>query len=610
MATGLGALTEGFQSGYKFSRDSARDKLIDKALDFEISRMGEGKKSREDAYKRFGLDYASAHEFQPETWGSRTMNWIKGKFGMGQGGGTAINPMELQAPQTTYEDYASQDPGSVDGGIPRRAHGGAVRHYADGGKAETEKEKRERYARLIEEGRNKPTYTGDRPGLDVGDLSAVAENIGSRTTDLVEAVKPNIMPNTQRRMDEWRPKGIAADRAVLDAEGAAERGSAIRSDIAEGGRGIGQLAAGIYEDTGVGSLVKGAGGFFGYGTGSGEDEKAAAVRALPTDDTPEQAAESIAAQPAPAQPTGAGGGAGQVTPGAAAPATGADQTGVEDDPIIDFSQVREVRPEEMPNKGMKEWQDERNFYAAQAVANDRDPLEAMKAVDAKQMRGFTMYGQQAFQLLRSGNAPAAANALYAAYQYFPNGKDVRFGVMEGEDGRPVIIGMGTDEETGEPAGKPMVMTAESLAVQIENMSNPAAFKTWTKDWRDTEQKIRKYMEVDKPTAQSMATYRAKAGDAALLNAQARLEGAIRGTNPLKQSDYDRAFSAMSEDADTMALFEDVPPDEADYLKSVMAVAYRNNPGNFPRISQVIKQAYRDGGIAAVDEMVSGGGGGP
>lgn len=609
MAKGLGALTEGFQSGYKFSTTNRRNKLVDKALDHEISGMGERKKAREAGYKRFGQNYNSGHDFQPETYGSRFMGWMKQKLGMGQGGGgAAISPSEMQAPSPmNYEQMASQDPGSIDGGIPtaiepqRYAHGGSVRHmakgYADGGKVETNEEKRARYASMIERDENGDPVTS-----------------GGGFLEGVEDVARNILPNTQRR---FRGSSSAIDaelsRPVSRDRYAADVGSNVRRSGYELLKGTANVARGALEDTGIDSLVKGVGGFLGYGTGRAQagDDKTAAVQALPTSETPDQAAEAIASQPAPQGRTAAGG-IGQTTPGVSTPAAGADTTGVDDDPIVDFSQVREIRPEDMPNKGMKEWEDERNFYAAQAVANGKDPLEAMAAVDAKQMRGFTMYGQQAFQLLRAGNAPAAANALYAAYQYFPNGVDVRFGVMKGKDGRPVIIGMGTDEETGEPTGKPTVITAESLAVQMENMSNPAAFKTWTKDWRTAEASAREYNEITKPAAQSAAAYRSKTGDAVLINAQARLQAAIstsRGGS-LKQSDYDRAFSAMNEDTDMMALFETMPAEDADYLKMVMAVSYRNNPGNFPKTAGVIKQAYREGGVAAISEMVSGSSGGP
>jgi hypothetical protein len=114
-----------------------------------------------------------------------------------------------------------------------------------------------------------------------------------------------------------------------------------------------------------------------------------------------------------------------------------------------------------------------------------------------QMQGAQSNLMQSAFLLRSGNAKGAALAARAAFQYFPNGSDVRFGIHQGPNG-PVLIGMGVDEETGEPIkdGKPMILNTELMAAMASNFSDPKAFTTWTKDWRDEEFKHRQYEEVD------------------------------------------------------------------------------------------------------------------
>lgn len=657
MATGLGALTEGFQSGYKFSRTNARNKLIDKALNYEINEMGEGEKAREAAYKRLGHDYTGNKDFVPETWGSKLLGKIKGVFSKPA---QAIDPKNApdpvlaeQAPLTQPAPESSmQGMQGMGGGmeqpykhggkaIARYAHGGSTRHmaramgdrtqaispnepvahYADGGKTYTKEERLKRsYGKyyLTEEeaaervvppgaGMSGATQPRGRPGVQSQLMHD--DTTGGGFREGVKDVGRSIGKNFKGTYDAAIAGGKLMDdgqRGMDEAEGATETGRALRGAAVSGVTAAGETTVALSKDllevSGAGPLYRGIKGFF---SGDGGDEKTAAVQALPKGDTPEEEAKAIAGNASQASTTNS---PNQVAN--AQPTTTAEEIEATEDPIVDMSQVREIRPEDMPNKGAKEWEEERNFWAAQAIANGEDALAAMEAVDKKQMRGFSMYAEQAADLLLAGNAPAAANALYAAYQYFPNGVDVRFGIMKGDDGQPVIIGMGTNEETGESEGKPTVMTAESISVMSENMQKPGAMRAWTKDWREAEQAIREYNEVTKVEAQANVTYRAKAGDALLMNAQARLKAAMASAagGGLKQSDYDRAFAAMSGDLDTMALFEDVPPDEADYLKSVMAVAYRNSPGNFPRVSQVIRQAYRDGGIGAVDEMFGGSGG--
>lgn len=346
---------------------------------------------------------------------------------------------------------------------------------------------------------------------------------------------------------------------------------------------------------------------FGYASKAGEwlsnkiagvdPEQAAAVQAIDKDEPV-----NVGAQPDANNPPN------QVAD--AAPKTVIEVIAAEEDPIIDMSKMREIRPEEMPSKGQKDWEEERNFYAAFAISQGEDPLAAMKAVDEKQMRGFTMYANQAANLLMAGDATAAANALYAAYQYFPNGKDVRFGIMKGEGGKPVIIGMGTDEATGEEAGEPMVMTSESIFVQVENMTKPGAMRAWTKDWRDTERAIREWMELDKPKAQSEAIYRDRMGRAALNRSEADWLDAVNASKPganLKQTDLDRTFKEFEGDLKIQKMMGGADATEARSLIDLMARTYiwqtmvKGLIGNRAAVSKLIMDSYDMGGLEQVEQ---------
>jgi hypothetical protein len=227
----------------------------------------------------------------------------------------------------------------------------------------------------------------------------------------------------------------------------------------------------------------------------------------------------------------------------------------------------------------------------------------MKAVDARQMRGFQSYGVQAFNLLQNGDATGAAKAMYAAYQYFPNGSDVKFGVQKGANGQPVLIGMGTDEKTGEPLkeGKPMVITPESLSVQMENMQNPDAFRTWTKDWRDTEQEVREYMEgksqrqADLDLTGAQTQYYRDRGTAALLDASTPGGG-------LKQSDIDRNIAAFEGDRELQALLGGTEEAAARDLTEAMATLFiTSGTNNRSSVIKFIMDSYNEGGMEQVNE---------
>jgi len=523
------------------------------------------------------------------------------------------------APNRTIGHYeqggmAIRPAGYADGGVlqysgvageggPRANVPRPVGMFADGGRAYTDEERMERSygdyylteeeaaERVVGKGAGMSGATEPRGSPGVQRQALYDDNTGGGPREALR----DVGRATSEYFDDTVKGALGGQKLIDDADakldkakGAKEVGRATRETGTAALTAAAETTLGLLKDVMLDNpITQGVMGFF-----SGEeneaaprDEKVAAVQALDPD-------EDVSAQPGP--PVA---GPGQVA--AAAPSTVAEAIAAEQDPIIDMSKVRQIRPEDMPNKGQKEWEDERNFYAAQAIAHGENPLDAMKAVDEKQLRGFTMYGQQAANLLMAGDADSAAKALYAAYQYFPNGTNVRFGVMKGKDGQPVVIGMGTNEETGKPEGEPMVMTAESINVQVENMQKPGAHRAWTKDWRDTEQAIREWMEVGKPAAQSKAIYEDRMGRAALLRSQALLTTARSNPHGLKKSDYDRAFGEFIDSQDLRSL-EDEPL--AQNLASLMSQMYLRNPNTpYPTIIDEVMQALNSNELRALQE---------
>ena len=310
--------------------------------------------------------------------------------------------------------------------------------------------------------------------------------------------------------------------------------------------------------------------------------------------------DDTAAQPAPEQPqtqqpeTALPTGDPTGPPGPTAPAT---DPAAQDDPEIDMAgpEMQGVMPEDLPSHSVEDWEKERYSAAAYAVTQGQDPNDAMLAIDQQQQRGFLRYLNQAQRLLVAGDAQSAARSMYAAYSYFPNGTDVRFGITEGADGMPILMGMGKDEVTGEPIndGKTMALTPETIAVLAENAQDPKAWRVWTKDWRDMEQQIREYEEVTKPTAQSEADYRGAVGRARETEAEAELVYRQSGSGGgLKESDYRGTATAINE---IIWSDPDIDPEDINSLSAVGARAKRRYPNqDNMEIGAFIVKAYKDG----------------
>ena len=475
---------------------------------------------------------------------------MKGMFG---GGGEEESAQAQMAIATPSID--TPKPGAVSGGF---ANGGIVPRgrYADGGMAEeSDEEKRARYAAMTERDEDgNPVTTG-------GGMGAFAGDVGR-----------NVMGNTRRRMSEWAPEGLAADQAVLDAEGAEETGDAVRRNMGSGAKGIGQLAAGLAEDTGIPQAIGAIGrfgkGFLGF-DGGGEGEGIPAGQQV-TD--------------VPSTPEGDAIGATVDNPDV--PAEQTAQKAIKeasDDNVANYDYKllvdQNVRPEDLPSMSTKDWSGYRERMTTGAIMRGQNPVEAHKMVDDRitqtQMAGFQREGNKAVLYLQSGQNREAAMALRQAYQYFPNGVSVKFGTMiDPKTGQPAIMTMGTDEETGEPTGSPMLITTERLTTMMENMSNPSAFRTWTKDGRDLQVKINQL--------QSQDDYRQGSLEISAYNAEtSRMAGGSGagggGMSDSERRQRDQVYAkAMSESGFMEKGFED--PSVTRALASAMSMFERLQPG--------------------------------
>lgn len=432
---------------------------------------------------------------------------LKGLFGGKGEEGSVTEQMDIASPEIasqTMIDSPIQQRGSfgdfneigaegygrqyaADGGIMSR------QRYADGGSVDEERMRRsygENY--LTEEEaarRNSPGYDGPAyraravPGRQEVPTSGggirefgrdIARSAGSVFDDTIAGAEGG-----QKLID-------AADAELDSAEGAREYGTAMRGTGAAALTSVAETTGGLLKDVFVDNPVtQGVAGFLGFDGQGGE-------QGIPTD--------------VPSTPEGDAIGASVDDPkesDSAVADRAIDAATKESLENLDYKLLVDqgIRPEELPSMSTADWAGYRQRMTRGMAMQGMNPVEAHKVVDDRitqtQMVGFQREGQKAMLYLQSGQNREAAMALRQAYQYFPNGVSVKFGTMtDPKTGQPAIMTIGFDEETGEPSGSPMLITGERLTTMMENMSDPSAFRSWTKDGRDLQMEINKLQSVD------------------------------------------------------------------------------------------------------------------
>ncbi|MHC4703041.1 MAG: hypothetical protein ACYTFQ_20945, partial [Planctomycetota bacterium] len=376
------------------------------------------------------------------------------------------------------------------------------------------------------------------------------------------------------------------------AEGARAKGAALRDAATASVSGAMETTAGLIKDVANTPVVQGILGFLGF---EGE-EKSRATREAEQPPTPEGASTGDAA-------TDAAAGAIPTEKPTEASAKEAIQAGAQmvpghpDNPgqQFDWEEIASsgAKPQDIPHVGIKDWVEYRRKMVRASILKGDGAQAGHEAVDKIQHDGFMNNLQQAHYLMMAGKPEAAALAGRAAYQYFPNGVDVEFGWAQSKvDGSPVLFAMGRDEN-GEPQGEPRPITTEFMGVMVENFKDPSKFRIWKKDMDDQFFKERKYHEIDKPEAQAGLNLKAAQTDYNRSGAEANRAKAARGGNdPLKQSDYDRAYGEFRDSQELTRIDDEAT---ANYLADVMSQVYLRAPGTpFPTIINRIMSAYTDG----------------
>jgi hypothetical protein len=566
----LGGFVSGLQGGLEFADTRRRNRAINNVIDRENDEYDLNREAKLAEWIKGGNEASEFPQFNnpanDDPFLVRGFNWLKNKFGSGG----APDTTALVSPESPQPQQRSAIPAMADGGMindPRwpRAFDDEgnpvelseedrmVRSYGpDNYVRESEaQENRDRRTRgdYYPIGPVERTLAGRQPIRTTGGgISEFAGDFARHT--------PGLFDDTVAVAREGANEREEAKARLDAAEGARETGTAIRGvagSVARSGLGTGAaIAKDVLVDNPITQGVLGFIGFDGTRDRRQPDPNTPTEKPQPAGGEPARAAiqEAVGQEPSD-----------QV-------AEKAIQTGVENTPghpdnpdqAFDWEEVAStgVSPDEIPHVGVKDWAEYRRQAGRAAALRGETHEAAMERVTQMQMQGAQSNLMQAAFLLRSGNQRGAALAARAAFQYFPNGSDVRLGTYEGPNG-PVLVGMGVDEETGEPIkeGKPMILNPEIMATMAENFSNPSAFRTWTKDWREMEQDVREYEEVRKPEAQSSAIYRDRMGQAAVNNSLAARDRARSGGGApsVKESDFRASFEAQTEQLFTAGVDE-------------------------------------------------------
>lgn len=565
---GLGAFTEGLQGGI-----AARDKRdLNRQYERILSDRADMADFKWDAdvgalRENYILEQGSAEGF---TAPQRTQlqdpalirfgKWLGSRMGFGQQTEEqgAIEGASFASPE--IQPAGRQQSGATTYGIPGYAHGGRV----------VSDEDRKRYAGMADEAVGK----GGGGGL------------GRFLTEDMPRHAGAVFDDTRRSALEGDKDVQESYDALRGSESAREAGGAFTDWAKASARTAGATAIGVakdvFVDNPIGQFAAGALGFDGQesaipettdaGQGKATGDKGAAIKSAI--DVPDKSDEQIAQQ---AMSEG-------------------QQAAIEN---FDYQLLADqgVSPDELPSMTTRDWSDYRTAIFRREIAQGRTAKEAAQATDYltvdSQMRGMMRELDKAVMYLGTGQNQAAAMAVRQGFQYFPNGIDVKFGTTtDPTTGQPAIIAIGRDEETGEPTGKPMLITTERLSTMRENFSKPEAFRAWTKDGHDLQ------LEVNK--LESLDDYRQGSLDISAYRAETSRAGALSGKTGLKPSDRDRRDDIYRERLEMLGLDDERT---ADSLARAMSIYEQATGTDTTGAVEAVMEAYSTGDFQGVQDLL-------
>lgn len=579
----FGAFMEGLQGGVKSGQGIRRERQLDDIYDAATRKLKNEEKADNMARADFGDvgdDSALGDPF-----GQQLFNWAKGLFKGGDDATTAVPDPGAAALQDKVSDVETIRTGipQAESAIPYE--GAGLIPYADGGTPRDYVTAEERVPKV-------------RGNTAVGRATGAVKDAVRAGVDKVKSAIPREIGVDKLGGAEGktglarvgaRVKGVAKGAGIGYLAGQAISGAkdafgASTEDMA-GEMGInyappdGILGAGYDAAIRAGGTMKRVGDAI---LGRGGEEEAAPVDPAPAAIPPRgvrPGAPPSAVARKPAAPAAA-----IPTPGAA-PAKQAEAPVMSPD-VIKQIPWDKVNVMDLPKFKTQDWVKYRESAARQMVMRGGiTTLDAYDKVDQQvigmQQRGTKALLQEAIMRVQSGDLKGAGNALVAMFQYVPSGTDAVVGTYNGQ-----LVAQFIDEQTGQPVGEPTPVDGKMLGDLWQQYANPAAWAEMAQDrakLADQEARTgimqgtldlaeRRHEEVDVPSAQSDADYKALVGEAAM--AKSVGGGGEDGLKPNEALAYDKDVRetlggmAMKTDEDGNPLY----PQLADALKNDALIA--------------------------------------
>jgi hypothetical protein len=204
--------------------------------------------------------------------------------------------------------------------------------------------------------------------------------------------------------------------------------------------------------------------------------------------------------------------------------------------------VTKLNPSDIPNFTAKDWEAHRAKLMRSYGLAGMSYAEAYDKVDqqviATQQRGFVQFAKMAEAAMAAGDLKAAGTAVVAAFQNMPTTTHLKVGVFNNH-----LVGFPIDEDTGQQAGSPVVITPELLNSVMVNFASPQVWAEHAQDRRLGDQKDRELGQGDRRLDLMKSAVGVDAYDAETKRAAGGAGGAAAG---LKAGDVARAQASFED----------------------------------------------------------------
>jgi hypothetical protein len=278
----------------------------------------------------------------------------------------------------------------------------------------------------------------------------------------------------------------------------------------------------------------------------------------------------------------------------------------EADPLAGFD-VSKIPSEKIPNFSNNDWIAHRKDMMDSLIMHGMSYAEAWDKVDqqvvATQQRGFMHFGNQARQLLATGDVKGAASAVRAAFQYMPSTTDLQVGEYNGN-----LVAFSVDEDTGEQVGRPVVINDKMLNDILMNFADRNNWAQYAQDNRKLDQADTELKQGER-RLDLMEEGLGIERENALTKRIDAIGGGLGGT-VLKEPDIATARRQLNDWAYALGGGEDADPALPAALTALAEAEYKRRGGDLSTIVMRLEEMMRSPGgpdtiLAAARRLASG-----